>query len=81
MKIEELENAPQWLLEADTKNANVGMINGRVHWYDGIWEGGHWRGGTWHNGEWRDGTWHYGMWFGGEWKGGYRFTETDPTHL
>ena len=70
MKIEELENAPQWLLDAETENADVEIIYGRVNWYGGDWRGGHWHGYTWHGGEWRGGTWHNGVWHGGEWMDG-----------
>ena len=75
MKIHELENAPQWLLDANTYNANVDIIDGVVHWYDGswfdgTWHGGEWHYGVWHNGTWRDGEWHDGVWLGGTWQDG-----------
>lgn len=44
MKISELKDAPQWLLDARTEYADVEIINGVVHWYDGVWFGGEWRG-------------------------------------
>ena len=75
MKIEELENAPQWLLNANTHNASVDIIDGVVHWYDGswfdgIWRGGIWHYGVWHNGVWKDGTWKDGIWHNGIFEGG-----------
>lgn len=42
MKISELTNAPQWLLDADTRDADVEIKDGIV-----IWHGGDWRGGDW----------------------------------
>ena len=62
MKIEELENAPQWLLDAETHYADVDIVNGIVHWYGGVWE----------DGVWQDGIWENGVWQGGDWEGGYR---------
>ena len=85
MRIEELINPPQWLLEADTEGADVMLINDEVFWFDGIWKGGKWfggvwlggtfKGGSWFSGEFRNGVWENGVfwggtWFEGEWKGG-----------
>ena len=70
MKIEELKNAPQWLLDAKTRDADVEIINGVVHWHDGVWYDGEWHGGTWHDGVWHDGVWYNGMWHGGTWHDG-----------
>ena len=50
MKIKELENPPQWLLDADTQDADVNIIEGAVHWYRGDWHGGTWYGGRWKKG-------------------------------
>ena len=50
MKIKELENPPQWLLDANTAFADVEIIDGIVHWNGGVW-----RDGIWHNGVWKDG--------------------------
>ena len=69
MKIEELENAPQWLLDAYTENADVEILSGVVYWYDGSWKNGNWHGGTWHGGTWRRGFWHRGIWKDGTWFG------------
>ena len=44
MTIKELENPPQWLLDANTAFANVEIIDGIVHWNGGVW-----RDGIWHN--------------------------------
>jgi len=70
MRIEELENPPQWLLDAYTEDADVEIIDGIVHWYGGFWEYGVWQGGTWYDGYWRNGIWHDGVWFGGIWHSG-----------
>ena len=70
MKIEELENAPRWLLDADTEGADVVIMDGEVHWCDGIWKDGIWEGGVWHGGTWERGTWNSGTWYGGYWHGG-----------
>jgi hypothetical protein len=75
MKISELNNAPQWLIDARTENADVGFIDGRVvwrggDWRGGVWRGGDWRGGVWLGGVWRVGDWHGGVWHGGVWRGG-----------
>lgn len=43
MKIFELKNAPQWLLEASTENANIEW-DSDFHNYI-VWRGGVWRGG------------------------------------
>lgn len=70
MKIEELKNAPQWLLDAKTHHADVEVINGVVHWRGGTWYDGEWWSGTWHDGVWYNGMWHGGTWHDGEWHGG-----------
>ena len=44
MKISELKNAPKWLIEANTENADVEMDDGIVVWRGGDWRGGVWRG-------------------------------------
>ena len=75
MKKNELENCPIWLLEANTKDEDVEIIDGKVIWNDGIWEDGIWNdgiweGGIWEDGIWKDGTWNGGTWWGGTWKDG-----------
>ena len=70
MKIEELENAPAWLLDAKTHNADVEIINGVVHWRGGTWYDGTWCDGVWHSGTWYDGVWHDGEWWSGTWHEG-----------
>ena len=76
MKIEELENPPQWLLDAKTHFADVQIVNGVVYWHGGAWEYGVWQGGVWHNGTWHDGIWENGTWYGGTW---YRGTWHEGT--
>ena len=58
MRIAELENAPEWLKQASTIEADVELLYGIVVWRGGTWHGGIWRGGEWHGGEWRGGEWH-----------------------
>ena len=77
MKIEELENCPQWLKNANTTNADVVWDSTKSYiewrggeWRGGVWRGGVWRGGAWMRGEWRGGVWRGGVWRGGEWRGG-----------
>ena len=54
---------PQWLRDADTRNAKVEISSlGRVIWRGGDWHGGDWNGGIWHGGDWRDGIWRDGDW-------------------
>ena len=77
MKIEELENAPQWLLDAKTEDADVEILSGVVYWYDSSWKNGNYHGGTWYGGIWRRGFWHRGIWkdgtwYGGRWKKGHK---------
>jgi hypothetical protein len=67
MKISELENAPQWLLEAKTEDADVIIVDGCVVWFGGTWHGGTWNGGIWFGGIWFGGTWNGGTWNGGIW--------------
>ena len=55
MRIEELANAPQWLLDAKTVDANVEIVCGVVVWMGGTWQGGTWEGGTWEGGTWQGG--------------------------
>jgi hypothetical protein len=71
MRIEELEDAPDWLRYAHTENADV-ILNllGQVVWHGGVWHGGVWHGGVWRGGMWHGGEWHGGMWRGGEWRDG-----------
>ena len=70
MKISQLTNAPQWLLDAKTSDEDVEIIRGKVHWFSGNWHEGTWENGTWMAGTWYAGTWLDGMWLHGDWKGG-----------
>jgi hypothetical protein len=42
MKISELKDAPQWLLEAEVKDESVEIINGKVIWHMERWNLGKW---------------------------------------
>ena len=65
MKVKELTNAPQWLIDAIVEDEDVVISeSGRVTWCDGVWRGGEWCGG-----EWRSGVWRGGEWCGGVWRG------------
>ena len=57
MRITDCADAPQWLRDARTENADVSIIDGTVVWKSGTWQRGTWRGGTWRGGDWRGGTW------------------------
>lgn len=70
MRIDELENAPKWLRDARTRNADVEIKNSVVIWHDGLWLDGVWHGGVWYDGEWRGGVWFGGEWRCGEWYDG-----------
>lgn len=72
MKKTKLQNCPQWLLDANTINEDVEIINGMLVWNDGTWNGGTWNHGVWQYGVWNDGTWNGGTWWGGIWWGGKR---------
>jgi hypothetical protein len=74
MKIEELENCPKWLKEANTENADVTIVDKLVHWHSGTWNNGVWEGGVWHNGTWNDGFWRTGTFLAGEWLDGYWYS-------
>ena len=66
MKISDLINCPTWLASADTKNADIEIINDVVFWNGGTWYEGLWLTGEWRGGEWRGGVWHGGIWGGTE---------------
>jgi hypothetical protein len=70
MKKTELENCPRWLLDANTENENVEIVDGELIWHDGTWWSGIWYSGIWQNGIWHDGLWDYGIWENGTWEGG-----------
>ena len=70
MSKHELQGCPQWLLDADTENEDVEIIDGVLHWLGGVWHGGVWRDGMWHDGVWYAGVWHGGKWHDGVWLGG-----------
>ena len=62
MKISELKDAPQWLLDANTSNADVEWDCDKHNYV--VWCGGEWRGGEWCDGVWRGGVWCGGVWCG-----------------
>jgi hypothetical protein len=71
MKISEYKNAPQWLVLAETKNADVEVLDsGWVIWNGGEFRGGEFRGGYFRGGEFRGGYFRGGEFLGGEFLGG-----------
>ena len=73
MKISELKNAPAWLLEAETRNADVILENGKIQWLSGDFRGdflgGNFRGGNFLGGDFR-GDFRGGNFLGGDFRGG-----------
>ncbi len=53
-----------WVLEAEIKDAVIGMDteSKELIWYKGIWECGRWFGGKWISGTWKSGDWYGGIW-------------------
>jgi len=71
MKISECKNAPQWLVLAETKNADVEVLeSGWVIWNGGEFLGGYFLGGEFLGGEFLGGYFRGGEFLGGEFRGG-----------
>ena len=71
MKISELTNAPEWLLRADTRNADVEVsVTGWVTWNSGNFRGGDFLGGEFLGGKFRGGNFLGGNFMGGNFLGG-----------
>ena len=72
MKISELKNAPEWLVLANTTNADVEIHPdfGYVIWNGGELLGGEFRGGEFRGGEFRGGEFRGGKFLGGYFRGG-----------
>ena len=71
MKISELKNAPQWLIDAETSvDADVDIINGIVYWNSGEFRGGAFRGGAFWGGAFWGGEFCGGEFRGGAFRGG-----------
>jgi hypothetical protein len=67
---------PRWLKAAQTENAEIEILDGRVIWWggtfhDGIWVDGDWLGGGFRDGIWLNGNFMQGVWFQGDWRKGY----------
>jgi len=64
MDIEILSSKYPWILEAEIRDAVIGMSDqGReLVWYKGVWECGRWFGGRWVSGMWLSGDWYSGTW-------------------
>jgi len=70
MKISELVECPQWLLDAETSNADVEIKNGWVIWNSGDFRGGDFLGGNFLGGNFRGGDFWGGDFRGGNFLGG-----------
>lgn len=51
-----------WILEAEISNAAIGLVNGELTWYSGVWECGRWFEGNWMSGQWMSGDFYGGTW-------------------
>ena len=71
MKIKELANAPQWLIDAIVRDEDVEIDQyGRVQWNRGEWLVGDFRGGNFLGGNFRGGNFRGGDFRGGDFRGG-----------
>jgi len=71
MRIKELTNAPQWLLDAVVQEEDVTIdAHGRVQWHSGNFLGGDFRGGNFWGGNFRGGNFRGGDFWGGNFLGG-----------
>ena len=62
LTLESLDLSYPWVLEAEISDAVIGVGNGGINWYMGVWESGRWFGGTWNSGDWLSGDWYGGTW-------------------
>ena len=73
MKIKDLPNAPDWLLNAKTFEADVEIVDSELHWFRGDWLRGNFENGHWHSGRFLNGTfkgrWHTGNFLNGSFAG------------
>jgi len=71
MKISECSNAPQWLIDATTIDANITVLSdGWVYWHGGSFEGGSFKGGSFEGGSFKGGFFLDGYFEGGSFEGG-----------
>jgi hypothetical protein len=71
MRIKELTNAPQWLLDAVVQEEDVTIdAHGRVQWHSGNFLGGNFWGGNFLGGDFRGGDFWGGDFWGGNFRGG-----------
>lgn len=71
MRIKELTNAPQWLLDAIVRNEDVTIdADGRVQWHSGDFLGGDFLGGDFRGGDFLGGNFWGGNFWGGDFRGG-----------
>jgi len=71
MKISECSNAPQWLIDATTIDANITVLSdGWVYWHGGSFEGGSFKGGSFEGGSFKGGSFLGGSFLGGYFLGG-----------
>ena len=58
-----------WVLDAETENAVLEIIDRKLYWYAGQWYAGTWQDGVWLNGSFRAGQWLNGVWHNGTFQG------------
>ena len=75
LDLEYLTKNFEWVLEAEIKDAVIGIDpeSKQLIWYKGIWECGRWFGGRWISGTWKSGDWYGGTWLSKVVKDNYHF--------
>lgn len=63
LTIEILKVRYNWILNANVKNAVLGLDDYGLVWYMGEWICGEWEDGTWYSGIFHDGIWKNGRWY------------------
>lgn len=81
LDLEYLTKNFEWVLEAEIRDAVIGMdVETReLIWYKGIWECGRWFGGRWISGIWKSGDWYDGIWESKVVRDNYLTVKFDPT--
>lgn len=81
LDLEYLTKNFEWVLEAEIKDAVIGIDpeSKQLIWYKGIWECGRWFGGRWISGTWKSGDWYGGTWLSKVVKDNYLTVKYDPT--
>jgi len=81
LDLEYLTKNFEWVLEAEIRDAVIGMDpeSKQLIWYKGIWECGRWFGGKWISGTWKSGDWYEGTWASKVVTDNYLTVKFDPT--